>query len=241
MEIDSTGGWAGVTEDWISAQGDAGDHSRRLIIDPCLDPLILPSAAGKRILDVGCGEGRYCRKLTAQGAIVTGIDPVERFISRARDLDQTGRYVLGGGQNLPFEDGEFDAVLSYLSLVDILDYNSAIAEMCRVLRPKGTLFLVTVSNMASATPAWVKDASGNRLFRAVDRYMDEFSIEVDMGGYTIINHHRALSVVLGCFFKWGMIVDGFWEPLPSRETASYRDEHRVPTFQIIRFQKSLDS
>jgi SAM-dependent methyltransferase len=238
METDKTGGWDGVAEQWIAGQGDSGDQSRRMILDPCLDPILLPHIDGKKVLDVGCGEGRYCRKLAASGAIVTGIDPVERFIDRARSLDPESSYILGGGESLPFESGEFNAVLTYLTLVDILDYKTAIAEMCRVLAPGGRLFMVTVSNMASTTGTWVKDENGNRLYRKVDRYMEEFSIEVPMGGYNIINHHRPLSAVLSSFFAEGLVMDGFFEPLPPPDSDWYREEHRVPTFQVIRFQKT---
>jgi SAM-dependent methyltransferase len=234
---DAIGGWQASALGWIEGQGEEGDASRREILDPCLDTLMFPSVKDKKVLDVGCGEGRYCRKLARQGAIVTGIDPVDLFIERAKTLHPEGDYRIGFGEALPFENLEFDIVLSYLALVDIPDYKSAIDEMSRVLRPGGSVFYVTVSNMASTSDGWVKDSEGNRLYRTVDRYMEDFSMHLNwLCGIT--NYHRPLSAILDRFFKNGLVMDSFHEPLPPKTSSWYREEFRCPTFQIMRFKKN---
>lgn len=234
---DAIGGWQASARGWIESQEEEGDPSGREILDPCLDSLILPRVKGKKVLDVGCGEGRYGRRLARQEAIVAGVDPVELFINRAKTLHPEGDYRIGFGEALPFEKQEFDIVLSYLALVDIPDYKSAIDEMARVLRPGGGLFYVTVSNMASTSDGWVKDSEGNRLYRTVDRYMEDFSLHLNwLSGIT--NYHRPLSAILDQFFKNGLVMDLFHEPLPPKTSSWYPEEFRCPTFQIMRFKKN---
>ncbi len=229
------GGWDVSAEAWIAAQGESGDPSRRVILDPCLDQL-LTDVGGLSILDVGCGEGRYARKLAARGALVTGVDPVQAFIDVARERLPSGTFVTGFGETLPLQDASFDVVLSYLSIVDMPDYVSAIKEMARVLKPGGRIVIATVSNVASTTEGWVKDASGARLYRTVDRYMEEFAMDLAWSGLTVVNFHRPLSHILEAFFACGPVMDGFIEPLPPTDDPWYVDEFRVPTFQVMTFR-----
>ena len=228
-------GWKQSAQAWIDSQGETGDTSRREILDPALEPILM-DVTGLKVLDVGCGEGRYARKLAKKGAMVTGVDPVEAFIKHARALHPDGTYVIAGGESLPFPDRSFDLVLSYLSIIDILQYRKAIHEMGRVLRSNGRIVLVTLSNLASTTDGWAKDEAGRKIYRTVDRYMEEFSMDLSWTDINIRNYHRPLSSILGAFFECGLVVDGFYEPLPRPESAEYGDEHRVPTFQIVTFR-----
>ena len=234
--MDSTlGGWDESAKAWIEGQGELGDYSRRMILDPCVDQ-ILSDVAGRSVLDVGCGEGRYCRKLAARGAVVTGIDPVQEFIDVASQRLPSGTFVTAFAESLPFPDGSFDTVLSYLTIIDFPDYVGAIREMARVMRPSGKIVVVTVSNLASTTDGWVKDASGAKLYRTVDRYMEEFSMDLEWSGIKIVNYHRPLSAILGVFFDCGLVMDRFIEPLPPVGDPWYADEFRVPTFQVMTFR-----
>jgi SAM-dependent methyltransferase len=229
------GGWMASANAWMASQGENGDVSRREILDPCLEKL-LSSVRGMSVLDVGCGEGRYARRLALRGARVTGIDPVEAFILRARELHPQGEYVQAYGESLPFEADRFDIVLSYLSIVDIPDYRGAIGEMCRVVKSSGKVVLVTISNMASTTFSWCKDEAGRKLYRTVDRYMEEFTLDLEWSEIRILNYHRPLSKILEPFFEAGLVLDRFIEPLPEPNSQLYRDEFRVPSFQVMTFR-----
>ena len=231
--------WIESADAWITSQGAAGDWSRREILDPALEK-ILVNVQGRTILDLGCGEGRYSRVLKENGALVTGLDPVPQFIERARRLDSESTYVEGVAESLPFADRAFDIVLSYLSIVDIADLAAAALEIGRVLRPEGRLFIATISNVASTTASWVKDEAGNKSYRKVDRYMEHFSLDLEWNGIKIQNYHRPLSYVLGVFLKQGFVLTEFVEPLPAQADPNYNDERRVPTFQLFSFKRLQD-
>jgi ubiquinone/menaquinone biosynthesis C-methylase UbiE len=229
------GGWKESAQAWIASQGEHGDTSRREILDPALDDL-LGDVSGLHILDVGCGEGRYARHLAKRGAIVTGIDPVEEFIGIAKERDPKSTYLVSRAESLPLGNKSFDVVLSYLSLVDIPDYVSASREMCRVLKPGGSIVIVTVSNVASTSSGWVKDDEGRKLYRPVDRYMEDFRMDLEWSNIRIQNYHRPLSRILRQFFDAGVALTDFLEPLPRPGTAYYQEEFRAPNFQIMRLR-----
>ncbi|GAB5406584.1 MAG: class I SAM-dependent methyltransferase [Aureliella sp.] len=229
--------WIDSADAWIVAQGIEGDWSRRAVVDPALES-ILENVRGRKVLDLGCGEGRYSRILNAKGAVVTGIDPVPKFIERARALDQDSNYVEGTAESLCFPDEYFDIVLSYLSFVDIEGLKDAASEIVRVLRRGGKLVIVSISNVASTSTGWVKDESGNKKHRVVDRYMDELAIELELKGVRVTNYHRPLSYTLGLFLGQGFVLSRFEEPLPDAADPKYDDERRVPTFQILCLDKA---
>jgi ubiquinone/menaquinone biosynthesis C-methylase UbiE len=156
--------WQHSADAYIAFQ-DAGDPNRTLLLDPIMLDLC-GDVRGQRALDLGCGEGRFCRMLAERGATVTGIDPIAAMTSAARARgDASHHYVRTGAEALPFADASFDLAISYITLVDIFDYASAIREAARVLRPGGR-FVVANLNFVTASQGWLRDADGNRLSTA---------------------------------------------------------------------------
>src|SRR6195952_4515957 len=127
-----------------------------------LDPVMLGRIGSGRFanaLDVGCGEGRFCRMLTSAGVKVIGIDPTPQLLETARQRDPGGDYRFGRAERLEFDAASFDLVVSYLTLIDIADFRTAIREMCRVLKPAGSLLIANLTGFTSACAAqgWVRD------------------------------------------------------------------------------------
>jgi SAM-dependent methyltransferase len=232
-------GWDESAEAWIRVQGEAGDWSRRWVLDPAM----LGRIEGRgfaNALDVGCGEGRFCRLMRTRGIDATGIDPTARLIETARQRDPAGRYELARAEDLPFPGGSFDLVVSCLSLVDIPDFRAAIAAMARVLRPGGTLLIANMASFVSAGPAggWVRNADGSRAYYPVDDYLAERSLRVAWKGIDIVNWHRPLSAYMKELLGAGLELVAFDEPEPvggdPAEIAIYR---RVPLFCVMEWRK----
>src|SRR5689334_14127036 len=129
-------GWDVSARSWIESIGDRGDWGREHVLDPVM---LARVAAGRyqRALDVGCGEGRFCRMLKSAGVTATGIDPTVQLLDVARQRDPAGDYRIGVAERLEFDSGSFDLVVSYVTLVDIVDFRTAIREMARVLTSGG--------------------------------------------------------------------------------------------------------
>lgn len=101
--------------------------------------------SGKRVLDVGCGGGGFTRAMTLLGARVTGIDPGERQLKKARSEAPAGdeEYIEGIAQALPDRDSSVDIVVFFNSLhhVPIDQLDDALAETGRVLVDDGMAYI----------------------------------------------------------------------------------------------------
>ena len=97
--------------------------------------------AGMRILDVGCGPGGLTTEIAARvGADhVAAIDPAAQFAAACRDRNPGADVRVGVAEQLPWEDGEFDAALSSLVVAFMSDADAGLREMARVTRPGGTV------------------------------------------------------------------------------------------------------
>lgn len=104
--------------------------------------------AGKTVVDVGCGEGRFTRFLASQGARVTGIDVKQAALDRAAELAAgEGLHVdwrNARAEALPFADQGLDIVVFSNSLHHVAPeaMGAALGEAARVLRPGGELYIM---------------------------------------------------------------------------------------------------
>lgn len=100
-------------------------------------------AGGARVLDAGCGIGYGAAILAGAGTTVTGIDASAEAVATARRECPAGRFVVGDVLRLPFRDGGFDAAVCLEVIEHVPDPALLVAELARVLRPGGVLFLST--------------------------------------------------------------------------------------------------
>jgi len=179
--------------------------------------------------------------LKSHGVDAVGVDPTSALIAAARTRDTSGVYLEAPAERLPLGNETFDLVVSYLSLVDIPDIQSAIPEMARVLSPGGALLIANLNafNTARADQGWVKDRGGRRLHYPIDHYLQERAMWIDYRGIRVVNHHRPLSAYLSALLDAGLVLTFFDEPEPSAATppsraAAYR---RVPWFVVMEWLK----
>src|SRR5436309_1673079 len=101
--------WEPEAENWVrwarTPGFDAYWHFRATFFDS-----ILPRAA-RRILEIGCGEGRVARDLVARGHRVVALDTSQSLVKYATDEDAAGTYAVADGAALPFPDGCFDVIV----------------------------------------------------------------------------------------------------------------------------------
>lgn len=105
------------------------------------------------ILDAGCGTGLSSYLLSQKKQKVVGIDLSELFLERGRRSYSNRNLLLAAADilHLPFRDGAFDWVGSYLVVEFLPDVQKGLEEMIRVLR-KGGVLLIVAPNLLS--PQW---------------------------------------------------------------------------------------
>lgn len=103
----------------------------------------VPVSSGTRLLDVGCGAGRFARIAADRGAQVAGIDATAPFVGIARERVRGADFRVGDMEQLPWEDDCFDVVTGFNSFFIAGDMVNALREARRVARP-GAIVAMTV-------------------------------------------------------------------------------------------------
>lgn len=94
---------------------------------------------GKRVLDIGCGIGAYVRKLTPLSELAVGIDLDPEKVTEAHE--KLPYVCASASEELPFADGNFDAVLLHEIIEHVGDDRQTVREACRVLKPGGRMII----------------------------------------------------------------------------------------------------
>jgi ubiquinone/menaquinone biosynthesis C-methylase UbiE len=241
--VDADGGWSASAEAWITA---VDKDMARVVLDPIMLRLA-GDVDGARVLDVGCGEGRFSRMLAKQGARCTGIDPTTLLLQTARDRGLMAP-VRAVGEALPLAAGRFDLAVTYITLVDIEHYGEAIGEMARVLLPGGRILAANIGFVSASQEengGWRLGENGDRLFVPIDRYAEESSRVYDWDGIRIRNYHRPLSAYMSAYLGAGLLLREFLEPTPDERWRGLAESigsgaFRVPWFTVMLWEKAAD-
>lgn len=103
-----------------------------------------------RLLDAGCGTGRFARRLLAEGVTpgqITLLEPAGAMLAHCADLPV--EKTRGRLEAMAFHDASFDIVTCAWALETVLEPNAALGELCRVLRPGGLLCLTFCAEKTS--------------------------------------------------------------------------------------------
>ena len=132
---------------------------------------------GKRVLDVGCGKGRFLRILREQepGADLWGLDISEEMLRYV----PAGIHTRAGSMTeLPFEDRYFDGAYATESLEHAVEIEKAVAEICRVVKPGGRIAIIDKNAEQWGklkTPEWERWFTRKELERLLARHCAEVS------------------------------------------------------------------
>jgi SAM-dependent methyltransferase len=102
-------------------------------------------AKGSRVLDFGCGRGELVRQARAAGYEAYGCDFAAELAGNHCSTIETP-------YRLPYPDAHFDCVVSDQVLEHVMDYDAALAEMRRVLRPGGVFLHLFPSRLMPIEP-----------------------------------------------------------------------------------------
>ena len=236
--------WIALSEPWIREVREGRNPSRNGLLDEYMIAAC-GDIQGKKILDSGCGEGRFCRMLVDKGAqSVLGLDLCQPMIDTAKSLVKPNiTYQVADVQQLDFiPDESFDLAVSYLNQCDLPDVEKNNAEIFRVLKKGGKFVIANLHPMRSCTGIWKRDTSGIKEHAIVDNYFEEGERHWNIMGVEITNFHRTLATYIHLFLTAGFILEGIVEPKVTKENVKkypeLDDELRVPNFIIYKLKKS---
>lgn len=121
--------------------------------------------ADERVLDVAAGNGNATLAAARRFAQVTSTDYVPGLLDKARERARADglavQFEVADAEDLPFDDGSFDAVLSTFGAMFTPDHRRPAGEMLRVLRNGGRIGLAN----------WTPDGFIGRLFKVIGAYV----------------------------------------------------------------------
>ncbi len=221
---------------------------------------MLPDVQGLSGLDIGCGEGHNTRLVAGRGAAMTAIDISPAFIRAARQLEHAEplgiRYQVASAVALPFPDETFDFATAFMSLQDVPETETVLAEAARVLLPGGFLQF-SICHPCSDTPHRrpLKDEQGREYAVEIGRYFEEDETEITewlfssappeakagLTPFRLPRIHRTLSRWLNAIVDAGLRVERAGEPSIDDETATpgpvIEDTRVVPYFLHLRCRR----
>jgi 2-polyprenyl-3-methyl-5-hydroxy-6-metoxy-1,4-benzoquinol methylase len=221
-----------------------------------LDPAHLAQAgdvSGKQVLDAGCGEGRFARMLAERGAHVTALDFSPRMIEIAQGIEEKQPlgidYLVADMTDLTRFAGEsFDLVVAYLSVIDVPDYEPALREIARVMRPDASFqfsvvhpcFMPPGATWEPVKPGTIPVTNDNKKYKKIDGYFPSRELRFKMwptAPVETINYHRTLTDYALDLRAAGLLIRDIKEPYPTEEVMAQRDYlreyYRAPAMMLI--------
>ena len=222
--------WDAQAQNWIAwARAPEHDHFFWRLGLPAL--LELLPAAGRRTLDLACGEGRLSRVLAERGHRVIGVEGSPALAAAAREAAPSIEVLDGDAAAIPLPGGAVDLVVCSMALLNFDDMDAAVREAARVLEPGGRFCFSTVHPWNSL--------KGGADYFAEHTYEEERS----RGGLTMTftDRHRPLGAFSRAFEAAGLLIEALREPVPDDEHLAHHPSverwRRTPVFLLGRAVK----
>ena len=212
----------------------------------------LPIEAGHQVVDVGCGLGGPARYLAQRfGCRVRGVDITPPFVDAANrltallDMRDRVEVALGDGQQLPYDDEDFDGGYSQHVTINVAGRSRFFGEAFRMLKP-GAFFALTEHGLGPKGDPhhpvpWSEDGSGAFLTTPAETvaYLEaagftDIAVE-DTGTKYLAGYHKAMDLAAkGALPPFGIhILMGETAPQRTRNAARNIEEGRTHPIQII--------
>lgn len=133
-------------DEFAAGYDDGRDVGYHKLIDDQAAELVRRVGEGKRVLEVGCGTGLVLGRIAEFASAAKGIDISPGMLTHAKDRNLDVQEA--DCTDLPFEDASFDVACSFKVLAHVPNFDAAVAEMVRVVRPGGHL-VIDIYNRAS--------------------------------------------------------------------------------------------
>lgn len=192
---------------------------------------LLPDMRARRVLDLGCGYGWFCRWASEQGAgAIHGIDLSARMLERATAATEDTRITYEQADLEDFEPGHepYDLVYSSLTVHYLIDLHRFADTVHRALRPGGS-FVFSVEHPIFTAPSHPAFASGpaGSLVWPLDDYLREGRRVTDWLAPGVVKQHRTVATYVTALVRAGFRLTDLveWGPSPAQIAA-------VPAWQV---------
>ena len=245
--MDSKKEWGSVAKTYSKP------HIRKEYIRKPLIIAALGNVKGKRIIDLGCGDGYYSRILAKKGAKVVGVDFSKQSILLAKKMEKRTPlgidYYQSDISNLSFlKKNNFDFAIADMVFVTVSNqkkYIKIAKEVYRVLKPNGEI-IISKGHPANFNRK-EKSKHYKLTYKKEPSYFDSLTpqkivMNIDGKKATWTNYHRTLEDFLRPWLIFGFVITDIFEPKPSNEALKKFQEYlsftdRIPHFILFKLKR----
>lgn len=257
--------WERNANYWDERMGE-GNAFHKLLLEPT-QLALLELQPSQRVLDIGCGNGQFARKMASLGADVLGVDAAPGMIEHARRRTSTAADYAGSAQFgvvdatdetalAALGAGEFDAVVCTMALMDISSITPIASAVRLLLKPSGRMVFSVMHPCFNSTEGFRQTLEREendgelteRVSVQVTRYIEPHTHKgLAMVGQPLPQNyfHRPISALLGVFFEAGFVVDAIKEPVFPQDVQGddklgwlmYKDIPPVLSVRLVNLQR----
>jgi ubiquinone/menaquinone biosynthesis C-methylase UbiE len=239
--------WGKVAE-WYSNHVENPDSYHQQVVLPNLLRL-MDIKKGTTILDLACGSGFFANEFFKAGAMVTGLDISSELVALAKQrFPKDIHFNVAPAHKLQtIANSSVDMVTLVLAIQNIAEVKEMLAEVSRVLKPKGKMFVV-MNHPVFRIPggsSWGWDSDEKKQYRRIDEYLSEKKVPIVMHpgakpNEKTISFHRPLQYYIKLMGNGGFAVTRLeeWishkksEPGP-RQKEEDRMRKEIPLFMAL--------
>lgn len=211
---------------------------------------MLPSLSGKRVLDIGCGSGDFCRFAMSSGAsFVMGVDCSKNMLSVAKSYDDGITYLNLPMENLSKLDDKFDVITSSLAFHYVEDFDRLIGDIANLLKDGGELIFSQEHPVATA----FKSPKGGEIDKKIDIKGKRYYLLSDYNNIGkrivkwndsgVIKYHRNFSCIINTLIRHGFVLtslmDSYADEEAIKKEPKYAYQNDRPYFLFISARKSV--
>ncbi len=237
VNLENKNCWDTNANFWDERMGDKGNQWHLELIAPSSIEL-LGLLKENHLLDIGCGNGLFARRMAEDGMKVTAIDFAAQNIDNAKKYNTNNiDYKVMDATNyddlLTLGKEQFDAACAHMVLMDIPAIEPMFKALTKLLKPKGCfVFSINHPCFHSAENSELKEDSINmKNYVQNETYKGEaINGQPSMQFY----FHRTISDYIKTAVKFGFVLDGMEEPV--FEEYKVKVFEKVPPVIIMRFR-----
>lgn len=191
------------------------------VVRPAL-PALLPDLSGKRVLDLGCGDGWLCKLALEEGAAsVVGVDPSVLMLERAQQLvpDDRASFIRAFAEDVQFKPESFGVIVSILALHYVEDFGSVVNKAAGWLVDGGVLVILIEHPVTTCQREidWVEE--DGMVAWPIRRYHDEGQREEHWYVDGVVKYHRKVETVVNTLIAAGLKIEMLIEPAPTQDAV----------------------
>lgn len=213
--------WSEAADKYHQFVGSPQDALRTEVLYPAIFEL-LGNMQGKRLLDIGCGNGLFAYEEAKKGSQVDAFDNANMIKIAQENFSHSNIQFqsLDANQKFPYPDKTFDYITANMVLMDMADIQNLLKESDRVLRDDGKM-IISILHPAF-TPPVGRFRRGLRgrinkkyAYFHLQNYFSPPPVQKNLVGKQTNYYHRTISEYAHAFRKNHLVIVDIFEPKPS--------------------------